>query len=216
MRTYILAIVFTLTLNLLVQAQDINGVWMKIPIPNSISYPNINILKINNDSIFAYDFKKLYEKNKVKISENAFYLNDTITVNYSFINDNIFKLNSLNNEEDFNISFRYVRLMPTKDKYHLVDSLENVTYNIHFNNETMIFTLGEKKEKGHEIIIDAPPIAADYTRIEKFGRIYFLCLYALNRLTYAFPIKEIHSNSFVIYGVPGYENDVIAEIFEQD
>lgn len=213
MPKYILAIVFTLTLNLLVQAQGIKGKWMQIKTPNLISYPAINIVEITKDSTFSYDFNKLYGKERISITDdNTLIIKDSLKINFKVINANTIQ-QKINEEHN---TFKFVRLLATKDRYHLVDSLENVTYKIHFNNETMIFTLGEKKSSDYAIIIDNPPIATDYTRIEKFGRTYFLCLYALNRLTYAFPIKEIRSNSFIIYGVPGYENDVIAEIFEQD
>lgn len=183
---------------------------MKIPIHNSISYPKINILEIKNDSLLAYNFNKLYEKNKIEIRNNTFHLNDTISVGYSFINGDKFELKSPPDKQGWDVSHRYVRLIPTKDIKKLVDSLGNTTYRISFPNDKLIFKLGEKKENGNAYIVDDPPMASDYSSIEKFGETYFLCFYLLEHLNYAFPIKEINPDSLILYGFPSIENEVIA------
>ena len=137
MPKYILAIVFTLTLNLLVQAQGIKGKWMQIKIPNLISYPAINIVEITKDSTFSYDFNKLYGKERISITDdNTLIIKDSLKIDFKVINANTIQ-QKINEEHN---TFKFVRLLATKDRYHLVDSLENVTYKIHFNNETMIFT----------------------------------------------------------------------------
>jgi len=210
MKQYIILSFFVIFTTSSIQAQEINGKWMKIPIPNSISYPKINILEIENDSISAYNFNKLYEKNKIVIRNNTFHLNDTITVGFSFINENMFELKSPNHKQDMGVSYRYVRLLPTIDENKLVNSLENTSYSISFAYEKLRFKLGERKDKDDVNIINDPPIASDYSNIETFGDTYFLCFHLLDRISYAFPIREIYSDSLILYGIPKVEGELIA------
>ncbi|UII79686.1 hypothetical protein [Flagellimonas sp. CMM7] len=190
--------------------QGIRGKWMQVKIPNSISYPPINIIEISGDSIFAYDFDKLYDKGRIELLDNMLKLGDTVSVGFEFLNDNVFVQRFSSNYEQKNTAFRFVRLLPTKDKGRLADNVQNTIYSIPFGYEKMIFKLGERKTKGDAIVINDPPIATDYNSIEKFGETYFLCFYTLEYLTYAFPIKEITSDSLILYGIPNTENEVVA------
>lgn len=190
--------------------QDIRGKWMRVKIPNLISYPSISIIEISNDSIFAYDFDKLYNKARVEISDSTLTLQDSITIDFKFLNDNVFVQKSFNNNQQKDTAFSFVRLLPTKDKDKLVDNLQNTIYSIPFGYEKMTFKLGERKTKGNAIIINNPPIATDYNNIENFGETYFLCFYSLEYLTYAFPIKEISPDSLLLYGIPNEEHEVVA------
>lgn len=191
-------------------AQDIRGKWMQIRIPNSMNYPLVNIIEIRSDSIFAFDFDKLYEKGKTKIlGKNTLVLNDSLIVDFKFIGDNILEQKSVN---DVNVEHpvKFVRLLPTKDQDNQVDSLYNKSFSIHFAHEKMKFVLGEKKAKGDAIIMDNPSIVTDHIIIEKVQKTYFLCFYLLEKLSYAFPIKEIDSDTLIIYGIPNSENEVVA------
>ena len=203
----ILCLIFTLYNG---NAQDIKGKWMQVKIPNSISTPPVNIIEITSDSIFSYNFDKLLEKGKIEITDKGLVLQDTISIEFEFLNDNVFAQRHSSNYEQKNAAFRFVRLLPTKDKGKLADDLQNTIYSIPFGYEKMTFKLGERKVKGDAIIINTPPTATDYNNIEKIGETYFLCFYTLEYLTYAFPIKEMHPDSLVLYGVPNAENEVIA------
>lgn len=191
-------------------AQDIRGKWMQVKIPHYISYPQINIIEITGDSIFSYNFDRLYDKGKVEITHDQLILRDTISIEFEFLGNNIFVQNTPNQIEDDNTEFKFVRLLPTEDLNNMAKSLDSTIYRIPFPNEKLTFKLGEKMNQGHAYIINDPPIAFDHSSIEMFGETYFLCFYTLGRLSYVFPIKEIYSDSLVLYGIPGAENEVVA------
>ncbi|WP_299527080.1 hypothetical protein [Winogradskyella sp.] len=204
--------IFLIFLFVFGHGQDIKGEWMQVKIPNHINYPPISIVELKIDSIFSYNFNELIKKGKLEIKgNNSIVLNDSVTFEFRFIGNNIFEEKINNPVGQKNDAFRYVRLLPTKDKNNLVESLKNKIYQISLPDEKVTFELGKKMHADNAIIISNPPIAANYTSIEKFKNTYFLCFYAVKHRTYAFPIKEINENYFSIYGIPKEENELIVE-----
>lgn len=184
---------------------------MIVKVQNSINYPSVNIIEIREDSILSFDYNKLYKKGKIKIiDENTLELMDSLTVDFDFTGNDVMVQKSVN-QVKLDYPVKFVRLLPTKDSYHLVDSLKLKTYQITFPNEKVLVKLGEKLPPDDAVIINHPPLAANHIDIEKFGETYFLCFYALEYRTYAFPIKEISSESIILYGFPEVENDIVAK-----
>ncbi len=197
-----------------VNSQQISGKWMQVRVSNTISYPAINIIRIKGNSIFAYDFDILYDKTKIKIKENQLILKDSIAVDFRFADHNTLEQKPVSQSWEESMPFRYVRMLPTQDNNNLAEKLKNSEYRLAFPDKEVTFKLDEKLDIDNSFVVDSPPLAADYITIRKFEDTYFLCLYALNYFTYAFPIKEIKEKGFTIYGVPSITTDLMVRKIE--
>ncbi|MEM7487238.1 MAG: hypothetical protein AAF348_18675 [Bacteroidota bacterium] len=211
MKLYIILSCIALMLSFACNARDINGKWMLIRNPEILGGPLVNIMEIENDSIFSYNFKKLIEKDKIKIVNNTLYLKDSLSVNFSFINENVMEITSPQGKQDSYNQFRYVRIVPTNDRSDQINNFEDQTFGLSFANEELLFKMGEKKAKEYIIIVKNPRIVTDKIGIEKWEKTYFLCFYLFNRLHYAFPIKEIKEDYLSLYDIPGKFKDLTAK-----
>ncbi|UOY06037.1 hypothetical protein L0P88_19185 [Muricauda sp. SCSIO 64092] len=211
MNSYLIA-VFCFFSIIGVRAQDITDIWMQIKMPNTISYPIINIVEITNDSVFSYEFDELKDKGTIDISrKNILVLNDSLKIDYKFYNENNFELTNYGKNLEENYKVRFSRLTPTIDKNNFVNSLENKIYKMELPYDSVSFKLGRDLSSDDPIIIKNPPIAADSICLERFGKTFFLSFYNSNSRIYAFPIREIKKDSFTIYGIHGIYDEIVIE-----
>jgi len=195
------------------QGQDIKGLWMKEREPNVMSIPFIEIVEIKQDSIIVFDFNTLYSSHPVSFNDSEISYRDTILASYSFVNNDIF--NSTTHyggvKSDTIPSFRFLRLSPTIDKENLVDSIKTFNYKVEFNGYLNKIIFGRKLDFSEFIHLEENNVIANQIFLNKWRGIYFLSFYLNDNHFYAFPIKEINSDSFILYGVPGEKSDIIVK-----
>ena len=209
MKFLISTVLIFISVHFKLEAQSIQGRWMQIRIPNEISYPAINIIEIQEDNIIAYDFDKMYSKGNLRVEKDKFIIADSIEIGFRFLGENVFEQFAKSQTSEKYPSYRFVRLLPTKDENNLADDIQTKTYRINFPSKDVLFKMGEKLNVDNAFIVDNPSIAGDFVTIKKFEKTYFMCIFSLKQFVYAFPIKEINTHGFIIYGVPLIDNDVV-------
>jgi len=191
-------------------AQDIRGRWLQIQIPNSISFPNINILEISEKTVTGYDFEEEYSKAKLEIKDDQIILMDTLSVAYRMLDDATFQIHFEENGDHSNIPYTYVRLEPTICPDSGCLQFENQSFQIIVSNKVIRFTIGENIPEEEVIIVENPSIVSDRVALAEIEKTYFLCFYLKKMLTYAFPIREMSTDFFAIYGVYNNREDITA------
>ncbi|MEM1258589.1 MAG: hypothetical protein AAF554_18560 [Bacteroidota bacterium] len=215
MRCHVITMVLVLSmLNQELKSQEIVGTWLQEQIPNSISYPSINIVEINSTSLIAHDFDKEYSRAEIEIRDSKMILNDSLSINYRVLDHNIFEIYDDGTNEDDSPTSKFFRLEDTICPESSCPDLKKSSFELVIGNQMMVFTLGKTTTGEEVIIIDKPPIAADRVVLEKVKQTYFLSFYAMGYRTYAFPIKEIEDTSFTIFGVPENEGEFVARMVD--
>lgn len=204
----LLTIFFTLSF-FLIQSQEIEGLWMKVRNPDvlPIGSPLVQIVQFSKDSMLIYDFDKLVEKYPISRKNGKLQVNDTLSAEYSISNNELI----LKMDDNPKARAKLVKLEPTKDTLNLCDSIESFEYEVQLNGYKNKLIFGRDLQHQEVIYIEKNMVIANRLAINKWKAIYFLSFYLNEHRVYAFPIKEINPDSFLLYGIPGEEYEVIVK-----
>ncbi|MFD2588424.1 hypothetical protein ACFSQJ_15920 [Croceitalea marina] len=189
-------------------SQNIDGRWMHVRDPSLSLTPVLEIMRIEMDSIYIYDYNNLIEKGPAILEDRIILYKDTLTLRYTLANNNKLNVNSSSTKENTaKYPLEFIKLTQTKGE--LINSLTSNTYIFPFFKPALEVRIGEEIHDNNILYIKNKSFLVNKIIVEYSEGTYFLSFYLRETRKYTFPIREIFKDSFSVYGVPGFSNELL-------